>query len=150
MQPTRRAVLGTFAAAGAAWAAPPAFELEEATIADLQKRMREGRLTAATLTRRYLERIAALDKRGPAINSVIELNPDAPAMAAALDAERKAKGPRGPLHGIPVLIKDNIDTADRMMTTTGSLALEGRSPHAIRSWRRGCARRARSCWERRT
>jgi len=125
MQLTRRALLGTFAAAGAAWAAPPPFELEEATIPDLQKRMREGSLTAATLTRRYLERIAAIDKRGPAINSIIELNPDAPAIAAALDAERKAKGPRGPLHGIPVLIKDNIDTADRMMTTAGSLALEG-------------------------
>ena len=87
--------------------------------------MAGGSLTAHTLAQRYLERIAAIDKRGPALNSVIELNPDALAIAAALDAERKAKGARGPLHGIPVLIKDNIDTADRMMTTAGSLALLG-------------------------
>ena len=87
--------------------------------------MVDGRLTAHALTARYLERIAAIDKRGPAINSIIELNPDALSVAAALDAERKAKGTRGPLHGIPVLIKDNIDTADRMMTTAGSLALLG-------------------------
>jgi amidase len=99
--------------------------LEEATVGDLQKRMTGGPLSAHALTERYLDRIAAIDKRGPALNSVIELNPDALSIAAALDAERKAKGPRGPLHGIPVLIKDNIDTADRMMTTAGSLALLG-------------------------
>ena len=87
--------------------------------------MTAGSLTAHALTQAYLDRIAAIDKRGPALNSVIELNPDALAIAAALDAERKAKGPRGPLHGVPVLIKDNIDTADRMMTTAGSLALLG-------------------------
>ena len=125
MDLTRRTLMGSVALAVGALAAPPAFELEEATVADLQKRMSAGSLTASALTQRYLERIAAIDKRGPALNSVIELNPDALSIAAALDAERKAKGPRGPLHGIPVLIKDNIDTADRMMTTAGSLALVG-------------------------
>jgi amidase len=125
MDLTRRSMLGSVALAASAMAAPPAFELEEATIADLQKRMQDGSLTAHALTERYLQRIDALDKRGPALNAVIELNPDALAIAKALDAERQAKGPRGPLHGVPVLIKDNIDTADRMMTTAGSLALLG-------------------------
>src|SRR2546430_5779837 len=78
-----------------------------------------------TLTQKYLQRIADLDKRGPAVNAVIELNPDALGIADAIDNEYKAKGPRGPLHGIPILIKDNIDTADKMMTTAGSLALFG-------------------------
>ena len=100
-----------------------AFALDEATIDDLQSRMRSGADTAASLTRQYLERIGAIDQRGPAINCVIELNPDAQAVAAQLDAERKAGRVRGPLHGIPVLIKDNIDTADRMHTSAGSLAL---------------------------
>jgi amidase len=111
---------------GAPTATPPqvpAFALDEATIDDLQARMRDGRDTAQSLTTRYLERIDAIDRRGPAINAVIELNPDAPAIAAQLDAERKAGKLRGPLHGVPVLIKDNIDTADRMHTTAGSLAL---------------------------
>jgi len=125
MDLTRRTLISSVALAAGAWAAPPTFELEEATVGDLQKRMTAGSLTASALTERYLERIAAIDKRGPALNSVIELNPDALSTAATLDAERKAKGPRGPLHGIPVLIKDNIDTADRMMTTAGSLALLG-------------------------
>jgi len=125
MDPTRRSLLSSFVLAAGALAAPPAFELEEATVGDLQKRMTAGSLTAHGLTQLYLDRIAAIDKRGPALNAVIELNPDALSIAAALDAERKAKGPRGPLHGIPVLIKDNIDTADRMMTTAGSLALLG-------------------------
>ena len=125
MDLTRRTLMGSAALAVGALAAPPTFEMEEATVADLQKRMSAGSLTASALTQRYLERIAAIDKRGPALNSVIELNPDALSIAAALDAERIAKGPRGPLHGIPVLIKDNIDTADRMMTTAGSLALVG-------------------------
>jgi amidase len=120
---TRRSLLTSIAAA--ALAAPPDFELEEATVADLQKRITAGALTAHAVTQLYLDRIAAIDKRGPALNAIIELNPDALSIAAALDAERKAKGPRGPLHGIPVLIKDNIDTADRMMTTAGSLALLG-------------------------
>lgn len=94
-------------------------------IAELQAQMGAGRLTAAALTRRYLARIEELDQK---LRSVLEVNPDAPAIAEALDAERKTKGPRGPLHGIPVLIKDNIDTHDRMTTTVGSLALEGWIP----------------------
>jgi amidase len=125
MDLTRRSLISSVALAAGAWAAAPAFELEEATVGDLQKRMTAGSLTAHALTHAYLDRIAAIDKRGPALNAVIELNPDALSIAAALDAERKAKGPRGSLHGIPVLIKDNIDTADRMMTTAGSLALLG-------------------------
>src|SRR3954454_15520896 len=104
---------------------PPAFPLEEATVAQLQDWMSSGRYTARQIAELYLQRIEALDRGGPHLASVIELNPDALAIADALDAERKAKGVRGPLHGIPVLIKDNIDTADRMMTTAGSLALEG-------------------------
>ena len=79
-----------------------------------------------TLTEKYLARIHEIDKTGPTLNSVIELNPDAEKIADALDQECKQKGPRGPLHGIPVLIKDNIDTDDRMKTTAGSLALVGR------------------------
>jgi amidase len=101
------------------------FELDEKTIAELQEAMKSGGLTARSIADKYLSRIAAIDKQGPRLNSVIELNPDAPAAADALDAERKSRGPRGPMHGIPVLIKDNIDTADRMATTAGSLALEG-------------------------
>ena len=98
-------------------------DLEEATVADLSARMQRGEITAESLVARYTERIEALDRRGPALTSILELNPEAPAIAAALDQERRAKGPRGPLHGIPVLIKDNIDTGDRMLTTAGSLAL---------------------------
>lgn len=112
-------------------AAPSArpFELEEATIADLQAGMREGKYTAHGLTERYLARIAATDRTGSLpLLSIIELNPDALALAQALDNERKEKGARGPLHGIPVLIKDNIATADRMQTTAGSLALVGAVP----------------------
>lgn len=101
------------------------FELEEITITELQDGMKSGKFTAHSLTEKYLARIDEIDKRGPAINAVIELNPDALSIADALDQERKAKGPRGPLHGIPMLIKDNIDTGDRMMTTAGSLALLG-------------------------
>ena len=104
------------------------FELGEITVAELQGEMRSGRLTARSLAEKYLARIEKVDKHGPAVNSVIEVNPDALAMAAELDRERKAKGPRGPLHGIPVLIKDNIATRDRMMTTAGSLALVGARP----------------------
>ena len=103
----------------------PSFELEETSISDLQQGMSSGKYTARTITEKYLARIDALDKRGPAVNSVIEVNPDALALAEASDKERKAKGPRGPLHGIPILIKDNIDTADKMQTTAGSLALVG-------------------------
>ena len=114
-------------------AEPPAgavkpFELDEITIPELQDGMKSGRFTAQALAEKYLERIDSLDKRGPAVNAVIEINPDALSIARDLDRERKAKGPRGPLHGVPVLIKDNIDTADRMMTTAGSLALVGSKP----------------------
>src|SRR5579871_27248 len=118
---------GLFAAGGAlaqSFASSP-FELEEATVYDLQARMKSGELTARSLAEKYLARIDELDKRGPAINAIIELNPDALAIAGALDQERREKGPRGPLHGIPILIKDNIDTADKMSTTAGSLALAG-------------------------
>src|SRR5579864_4350719 len=101
----------------------PAFELDELTVHDLQQGMSSGKFSARSLTQKYLARIEAIDKH--TINSVIELNPDALAIAEQLDHERKAKGPRGPLHGIPVLIKDNIGTHDRMMTTAGSLALLG-------------------------
>jgi amidase len=102
---------------------PAAFALDEATIDGLQAKMKSGAETSQSLTKRYLARIDAIDQRGPAINSVLELNPDALTIAAQMDAERKAGKVRGPLHGIPVLIKDNIDTADRMHTSAGSLAL---------------------------
>lgn len=104
----------------------PASDLDELTVRDLQRDMSSGKLTARSLTQKYLDRINALDKR--TINAIIEVNPDALAIAEQLDRERKAKGPRGPLHGIPVLIKDNIGTHDRMMTTAGSLALLGSIP----------------------
>lgn len=107
---------------------PPAFELDELTIAELQTGMAAGKYTAQSLARKYLDRIDDIDKHGPAINSVIEVNPEALSIAADLDKERKAKGPRGPLHGVPILIKDNIDTHDRMTTTAGSLALGGSIP----------------------
>ena len=103
--------------------APPPFALEEATIADLSAGMASGRYTAHSLAAQYLARIEALDRKGPMLGAVIETNPDALALADRLDAERRAGTVRGPLHGIPVLIKDNIDTADRMHTSAGSLAL---------------------------
>jgi len=101
------------------------FQLEEATIAEMQAAMASGQLTSQRLVEMYLERIEAIDKAGPKIKSVLQINPDALKIARALDEERKAKGPRGPLHGIPILLKDNIATADRMQTTAGSLALLG-------------------------
>jgi len=104
------------------------FELDEVTISDLQDGMKSGKFTARSLVEKYSARIAEIDKNGPAVNAVIEMNPDALSIADTLDQERKAKGPPGPLHGVPVLIKDNIDTADRMMTTAGSLALVGSKP----------------------
>ncbi|NRD43163.1 amidase [Corallococcus exiguus] len=116
-------------AATATAAAPGAFALEEATVAELRVGLESGKHTARGLTEAYLERIRALDRTGDLpLCSVIELNPDALTLADALDAERKAKGARGPLHGIPVLIKDNIATADKMQTTAGSLALVGAVP----------------------
>ncbi|MBZ4371435.1 amidase [Corallococcus sp. AS-1-6] len=128
------AVTGALAARDARAAAPPAaapgaFALEEATVAELRAGLESGRHTARGLTEAYLGRIRALDRTGDLpLCSVIELNPDALSQADALDAERKAKGARGPLHGIPVLIKDNIATADKMQTTAGSLALVGAVP----------------------
>ena len=103
----------------------PHDELEEATIASLQAEMTAGRLSARRLVEQYLERIAALDRTGPTLRAVIEINPDALEIADALDRERAASGPRGPLHGIPILLKDNIDTADRM-DDHGRLAGAGR------------------------
>src|SRR5437016_4490903 len=107
---------------------PLAFELDELTIAELQSGMASGKYSAHSLAKKYLDRIDDIDKHGPAINSVIELNPDALSIAGDLDRERKAGRVRGPLHGVPVLIKDNIDTHDRMTTTAGSLALGGSIP----------------------
>jgi len=106
------------------------FELDEITIDDLQKALQSGQYSSRSLSEKYLARIAEIDKAGPKVNSVIELNPDALQIADALDQERKSKGPRGPLHGIPMLIKDNIDTSDRMNTTAGSLALLRSRPPA--------------------
>lgn len=142
LQLSRRKFLGSAAVLGAAAVAPrllrcesaPApleassFELDEITVAELQEGMKSGKFTAHSIAQKYLDRIAEIDKQGPSINSVIEINPDAISIADSLDDERKRKGPRGPLHGIPVLIKDNIGTSDRMMTTAGSLALDGFTP----------------------
>ena len=102
-----------------------AFALHEATVADLQNRMAKGTETARSLTEKYLSRIQEVNEKGPMLRAVIETNPDALAIADGLDRERKAGKVRGPLHGIPVLIKDNIDSGDKMMTTAGSLALAG-------------------------
>ena len=104
------------------------FELDEATVEDLQESMESGQRTARSITELYLGRIAALDRQGPDLGSIIETNPQALEIADQLDVERRDGGTRGPLHGIPVIIKDNIDTADQMTTTAGSLALEGSIP----------------------
>lgn len=101
------------------------FPLREVSIDELQQKMTSGEYSSVAITRLYLKRIEAIDKKGPALNAVIEINPDALKIAAGLDAERKAGKLRGPLHGIPVLIKDNINSGDNMTTTAGSLALEG-------------------------
>ena len=100
--------------------------MTEWSIAQIQQQMRTGQLSARALTEAYIQRISEVDRSGPAINSIIEMNPDAIEIAQRLDDERAAGAVRGPLHGVPVLIKDNIDTADSMQTTAGSLALEGR------------------------
>ncbi|HEV8503770.1 MAG TPA: amidase family protein, partial [Chitinophagaceae bacterium] len=105
------------------------FELNENTIDELQQKMQSGTHTSRSITELYLKRINDIDKKGPIINSVIEINSDAIGIADEMDKERKAGKVRGPLHGIPVLLKDNIDTADKMMTTAGALALEGN--HAL-------------------
>jgi len=102
--------------------------IEEQSISDLQQMMESGALTARELVEIYLTRIEALDGAGPVLNSIIEINPDVLEIADALDRERESSGPRGPLHGIPVLLKDNIDTADKMNTTAGSVTLLGSKP----------------------
>ena len=136
-QLTRRDVLklGAIAGVGASVAALEAnvttasasarTDLNEKTIVELQAMMNGGNLTAVGLLEFYLDRIRDLDQAGPRVNSIIELNPDAEAIARSLDRERREKGPRGPLHGIPVLLKDNVDTHDKMQTASGSLALVG-------------------------
>jgi len=140
---SRRSLL-RYGAAGAAAAALPlpgavstsagpgapatAFPLEEATFAELAAKIASGEETVRSLAEKYLARIDAVDRQGPALRSVLEINPDALAIAEALDRERREKGPRGPLHGIPTLVKDNVGTADRMSTAAGSLALEGVPP----------------------
>src|SRR5271165_2735595 len=129
MMQRREFLRNTLLATGAALindgcAPAPSFDLEEATLGNL------ARFSARALTEKYLARINALDRQGPTLRAVIEINPDALSIADALDQERQSKGPRGSLHGIPVLIKDNIDTRDRMTTTAGSLALEGSIPSA--------------------
>jgi amidase len=103
----------------------PPFELEGVSIAQLGAGMAAGKYTSRGLVEAYVRRIESLDRRGPTLRAVLEINPDALTIADELDAERKSKGPRGALHGVPILLKDNIDTADRMTTTAGSLALEG-------------------------
>lgn len=140
---TRRALLGALTAAAAtplfhampavahderATVDVPDFDLDETSIDELQRGMRSGKWSARTLAEKYLARIAMVDRVGPAIRSVIELNPDALSIADVLDRERLDGRMRGPMHGIPVLIKDNIDTADRMLTTAGSLALVSSKP----------------------
>ncbi len=127
----RRAASVESRAAGTAKPEPwpvPAFELDEITFTALADGMKSGQYTSRAITEKYLERIKNIDASGPTLRAVIETNPDALQIADELDKERTAKGPRGPLHGIPILIKDNIDTADKMMTTAGSLALVGARP----------------------
>ncbi|MGA3189681.1 MAG: amidase [Bryobacteraceae bacterium] len=120
--PSRRDFLYAAAALTAARASAQTLNIEEATLTDLQAGLSAGLFTSVALVEQYSVRISIIDKK---INAIIEMNPDASSIAAALDRERKEKGPRSPLHGIPILIKDNIDTADKMMTTAGSLALLG-------------------------
>src|SRR5205809_1510489 len=103
----------------------PTGDPTEATVADLQAAMTAGQVTAFSLANAYLTRIATLDQAGPKVNSIIEVNPDAQAIAQKLDVERRAGRVRGPLHGIPVVLKDNVDTGDRMQTAAGSLGLVG-------------------------
>src|SRR5690348_15834269 len=107
---------------------PRSFGVEELSLGQLQSLIDARKATAVSLVREYLARIKAIDRHGPRLNSIIELNPEALALAVELDQERLAKGRRGPLHGMPVLIKDNIDTHDLMMTTAGSLTLLGSRP----------------------
>jgi len=118
-------VIASLSAAAAQRPVGATFDLDEATVADLQRRMQSGKDTSRSLVDKYLARINAVDRSGQQLRSVLEINPDAAAIADSLDAERRAGRVRGPLHGIPIVIKDNIATHDRMMTTAGSLALAG-------------------------
>src|SRR5258708_10960249 len=125
---SRRVLIGALGAAAVGEtvrtsAAAGRVESGEAGVSDLQAAMARGTLTAVQLVRRYLDRLDRIDRNGAHLRSVVEVNPEASKIAAALDAERRAKGPRGPLHGVPVLVKDNIATGDRMSTSAGSLAL---------------------------
>jgi amidase len=113
---------------GAKSSAATPFELAEMDALQLQSGLASGKYTSQKLVEMYSERIASIDRAGPRLNAIIEMNPDALAIARQLDAERKTGGPHGPLHGIPVVIKDNIATADKMQTTAGSLALVGSVP----------------------
>ena len=126
------------------------FELQEATVAELQQAMERGAHTARSITALYLRRIDQMNTSGPELRAIIECNPDALTIADELDAERRTSGPRGPLHGIPVAVKDNIDTADAMTTTAGSLALEGSTPSNDAFIIKRCEPRVRLCWPRRT
>ena len=123
--------------------APARFDVTEKSIAQLQQAMTSGRVTAREIARQYLARIEAIDRAGPKLNAVIEVNPDALKIADALDAERKARGPRGPLHGIPVLIKDNIATDDRHADHGGLAGARGREGRARRVRRDAAARGGR-------
>jgi amidase len=107
---------------------PEAPDYAEASIADLQDQMHRGEVTSEQLVSWYLDRIDSLDRNGPALNAILEINPDALQIARALDEERLESGPRGPMHGIPVVLKANIDTADNMYTSAGSLALADHRP----------------------
>ena len=117
--------------------------IEELSLAEIAAAFADGRMNSQQLTQRYLARIDQLDRRGPRLRSVIETNPRALDIASELDAERKTRGPRGPLHGVPVLIKDNVETSDHMMSTAGSLALRGLVRTArTRRWSSGCGPQA--------
>ncbi|PLW94331.1 MAG: amidase, partial [Marinilabiliales bacterium] len=100
-------------------------ELDEKTVNDLQQMMKNGEISSEELVQKYLDRIHEIDKQGPKLRSVIEINPEAHSIARKMDQERNSGKVRGPLHGIPIIVKDNIDTGDQMQTTAGSLALEG-------------------------
>lgn len=117
--------VAALATQGSALSAKSQAASKELTLADIAAAFADGRLNSRRITQQYLTRIDALDRRGPALGAVLEINPHALEIAAALDEEHRLKGPRGPLHGVPILIKDNVETADSMMTTAGSLALEG-------------------------
>jgi amidase len=125
-------------------------ELHEQTIAGLQALMASGATSAEEITRSYLDRIDAIDRSRPDAAVHPRDEPGRPRIAADLDRERRGSGARGPLHGVPIVLKDNIDTGDTMATTAGSLALEGHRAARTRSWSRGCARPAPSCWARPT